>query len=226
MKLRDLLSEEGDAAGTVAADIATVAFPLFVGGRNRKEKFRHGRRAVGMKNVPTKSYIGQGIYEEFVIKHRETGEVLSTHDDLDTARDELEGLGTDQDLYKIVKVQRRPRDWKMNEGVPGQEGDYDEITHSSNLIHWPQGTTLVKVSDVYDWYKIGQTISNLPDADPAKFGKGPPETIIVFGSEAEEHKLLPYLKRLGLGLVDIDDPIGEGYLARDLITHFEKESTA
>lgn len=115
MKLRDLISEEGDAAGTVAADIASVAFPLFVGGRNRKEKFRHGRRAVGMKNIPTKSYIGQGIYEEFVIKHRETGEVLSTHDDLDTARDELEGLGTDQDLYKIVRVQKKSQDWKMNE---------------------------------------------------------------------------------------------------------------
>ena len=226
MKLRDLISEEGDAAGTVAADIATVAFPLFVGGRNRKEKFRHGRRAVGMKNIPTKSYIGQGIYEEFVIKHRETGEVLSTHDDLDTARDELEGLGTDQDLYKIVRVQKKSQDWRMNEDMPGEESDYDEITHSGNLIHWPQGTTLVNVSDVYDWYKIGQTISDLSKADPAKFGKGPPQTIIVFGSEAEEHKLLPYLKRLGLGLVDIDDPVGEAYLAQDLIRHFEKESTA
>lgn len=174
MRLRDLISEEGDAAGTVAADIATVAFPLFVGGRNRKEKFRHGRKAVGMKRIATKSYVGQGIYED----------------------------------------------------KPGEETDYDEITHSNNLIHWPQGTTLVKVSDVYDWYKIGQTISDLSSADPAKFGKGPPQTIIVFGSEAEEHKLLPYLKRLGLGLTDIDDPVGEGYLASDLIRHFEKETTA
>lgn len=226
MRLRDLISEDGDAAGTVAGDIATVSFPLFVGGRNRKEKFRHGRKAVGMKNIATKSYVGKGIYEEFVIKNRETGEVLSTHDDLDTAKDEMEGLGADRDLYKIVRVQRRAQDWKMNEDDEGDKGGYDEIEHSKNLLHWPQGTSLVKVSDVYDWYKIGQTISNLPGADPAKFGKGPPQTIIVFGSEAEEHKLLPHLKRLGLGLVDIDEPVDEAYLASDLIRHFEKETTA
>lgn len=226
MRLRDLISEDGDAAGTVAADIATVAFPLFVGGRNRKEKFRHGRKAVGLKRIATKSYVGKGIYEEFVIKHRETGEILSTHDDLDTAKDELQGLGPDQDLYKIVRVRRQAQDWKMKESVPGAEGDYDEIEHSKNLIHWPQGTTLVKVSDVYDWYKIGQTISNLPGADPAKFGKGPPQTIIVFSSEEEEHKLLPHLKRLGLGLIDIDEPVEEAYRASDLIRHFEKETTA
>lgn len=114
----------------------------------------------------------------------------------------------------------------MDEGVPGQEGGYDEVTHSTNLLHWPQGTTLVKVSDVYDWYKIGQVISNLPATDPAKFGKGPPETIIVFGSEAEEHKLLPHLKRLGMGLIDIDEPVEEAYRASDLIRYFEKETTA
>ncbi len=69
MKFRDIISEEGDAAATVAGDIASVAFPLFTTGRNQRQKFRAGRRAVGMKGAPTKSYIGKGVYESVEEAH-------------------------------------------------------------------------------------------------------------------------------------------------------------
>ena len=74
-----------------------------------------------------------------------------------------------------------------------------------NLIPFPKGTVKVDVSDVYDWYKIGQTISDLDDADPKDFGKGPPQTVLSFGSEPQEHKYLKDLKRLGLKTHDIDE---------------------
>ena len=68
----------------------------------------------------------------------------------------------------------------------------------------PQGTVRVDVSDVYDWYKLGQHISNLKGLGHHDFGQGPPSTIFSFGSEDEEHKYIQDLKKTGLTTTDID----------------------
>jgi hypothetical protein len=68
----------------------------------------------------------------------------------------------------------------------------------------PAGTVRVDVSDVYDWYKLGKNIANLKQAKASDFGKGPPSTIMSFGSEEEEHKYINNLKKLGLTTTDID----------------------
>lgn len=68
----------------------------------------------------------------------------------------------------------------------------------------PRGTARVDVSDVYDWYKLGQHISNLKGLGKHDFGKGPPSTIISFGSEDEEHKYIKDLEKTGLTTTDID----------------------
>lgn len=68
----------------------------------------------------------------------------------------------------------------------------------------PAGTVRVDVSDVYDWYKLGQHISNMKGLGHHDFGKGPPSTIISFGSEEEEHKYIKDLEKLGLPTTDID----------------------
>lgn len=68
----------------------------------------------------------------------------------------------------------------------------------------PAGTVRVDVSDVYDWYKLGKNIANLKQANPKDFGKGPPSTIMSFGSEEEEHEYISALKKLGLTTTDID----------------------
>jgi hypothetical protein len=47
----------------------------------------------------------------------------------------------------------------------------------------PKGTVKVDVSDVYDWYKLGQHISNMDGLGKHDFGKGPPASIISFGDE-------------------------------------------
>jgi hypothetical protein len=65
MKLRELIIvEDGEAAvSTTSSDIATVAYPLFVRGKNKKEKRKNARAAVGQKYVPGPAYIGQGVFE-------------------------------------------------------------------------------------------------------------------------------------------------------------------
>jgi hypothetical protein len=68
----------------------------------------------------------------------------------------------------------------------------------------PKGTVRVDVSDVYDWYKLGQHISNLKGLGKHDFGKGPPSTILSFGDEDLEHKYIDALKKTGLDTTDID----------------------
>lgn len=68
----------------------------------------------------------------------------------------------------------------------------------------PKGTVKVDVSDVYDWYKLGQHIGDLKGLGKHDFGQGPPSTIIAFGSEEEEHEYLKNLEKIGLTTTDID----------------------
>ena len=70
----------------------------------------------------------------------------------------------------------------------------------------PQGTVRVDVSDVYDWYKLGQHISQLKGLGKHDFGKGPPSTVLSFGSEDEEHRYIKDLLKIGLTTTDIDPP--------------------
>ena len=99
------------------------------------------------------------------------------------------------------------------------------LESSKQLIPFPAGTTMVDVSDIYDWYKLGMIISDLDDANPEMFGKGPPHTAIVFGSEEEEHKIAPLLKKLGLRIHDIDSPedVKKAIYAKSLIKQLEEE---
>lgn len=56
--------EGGATAGaTTSSDIASVSYPLMVRGRNRKEKRKNARAAVGQKYVPGPAGIGQGVFE-------------------------------------------------------------------------------------------------------------------------------------------------------------------
>ena len=68
----------------------------------------------------------------------------------------------------------------------------------------PAGTVKVDVSDTYDWYKLGQHISNLKGLGKHDFGAGPPSTILSFGDEDTEHKYIKDLEKTGLTTTDID----------------------
>ena len=87
--------------------------------------------------------------------------------------------------------------------------DKDVENHTAPLgpetpPEFPAGTVKVDVSDVYDWYKLGQNMANLDHIDPDTLDQGPPQTILAFGSEPEEHKYMKQLKNLGLKVHDID----------------------
>ncbi len=65
MKFRDLITEEGDSAGTVSTDIAILTYPLFVRGTTRRQKRKNARAAVGQNMDSGKhlGIIGRGVYE-------------------------------------------------------------------------------------------------------------------------------------------------------------------
>ncbi len=89
----------------------------------------------------------------------------------------------------------------------GMEEDYDPNGQPPGPEFkptMPAGTVKVDVSDVYDWYKLGQHISNLKGLGKHDFGAGPPSTIFSFGSEELEHKFIDALKKTGLTTTDID----------------------
>ena len=89
--------------------------------------------------------------------------------------------------------------------------DVDSMKWPGDPIPFPKGTVKVGVSDVYDWYKLGQQISDLDDADPKDFGRGAPQTVLSFGSEPVEHQYMRDLQRLGMPTTDIDES-ASGYI--------------
>jgi hypothetical protein len=70
----------------------------------------------------------------------------------------------------------------------------------------PAGTIKVDVSDMYDWYKLGQKISDLKSIDKSDLGVGPPSTVFAFGSEDLENMYSHELTKLGLKTHDLDEP--------------------
>lgn len=110
-----------------------------------------------------------------------------------------------------------------------EEADYERDMQSdpSDPFSFPKGTTLVNVSDVYDWYKLGMAVPALDKADPRVFNKGVPHTVFAFGTEEEEHRMMPLLKRLGFSLHDIDNPedYAKAIRASDVLEHLEQYVT-
>ena len=98
----------------------------------------------------------------------------------------------------------RAKDFIKNKSVRDDYDPNDPPPGPEFKPTMPAGTVRVDVSDVYDWYKLGKFISNLKQAKASEFGKGPPSTILSFGSEEEEHKYINALKKLGLTTTDID----------------------
>ena len=95
---------------------------------------------------------------------------------------------------KLSIESQTDEDWHPNDTPPGPE-----IKPTM-----PKGTVRVDVSDVYDWYKLGQHISNMKGLGKHDFGKGPPSTILSFGDEDLEHKYIDALQKTGLDTTDID----------------------
>jgi hypothetical protein len=126
-----------------------------------------------------------------------------------------------QDQIKMLKALIDKKEykiaWALIQGVTGVKLQGDEFDIEKEDYHpnatpagpeskptMPAGTVKVDVSDTYDWYKLGQHISNMKGLGKHDFGKGPPSTILSFGDEDTEHKYISDLLKMGLKTTDID----------------------
>jgi hypothetical protein len=119
----------------------------------------------------------------------------------------IQGHPNQSRILPIIKdIIKTPEEEYLPPMTMDEDAESQENKNPGQPIPFPAGTTLVDVSDVYDWYKLGMAVSDLDDADPRVFNKGVPHTVFAFGSEEEEHKMIPLLKNLGFSLHDIDSP--------------------
>ena len=113
--------------------------------------------------------------------------------------------GAKEELAQRLKNELRRRQGQLPEDIADEDYNPNSTPPGPEFKPtMPAGTVKVDVSDVYDWYKLGQHISNLKGLGQHDFGSGPPSTIMAFGSEEEEHKYIDALKQTGLTTTDID----------------------
>jgi nitroreductase len=142
----------------------------------------------GPENLAFKALRSQGyITKLYALRDKLHSEVLTIEtmyqDPVKVQRDKLE-----------EKLSKEFEDYHPNGKPPGPEFKPT----------MPAGTVKVDVSDTYDWYKLGQHISNLKGLGKHDFGAGPPSTILSFGDENTEHKYIKDLEKTGLTTTDID----------------------
>jgi hypothetical protein len=118
----------------------------------------------------------------------------------DVMRQHSGGVDVVPEMNESLREYRMPQ---PSQG-PGRYRDLNEPLGPETPPTMPAGTVKVDVSDVYDWYKLGQHISNMKDLGQHDFGQGPPSAIMSFGDEDLEHQYIQALKRTGLTTTDID----------------------
>lgn len=112
--------------------------------------------------------------------------------------------GADIEIAPVMAESLREYRMPQPSHGPGAIKDLNEPLGPETPPTMPAGTVKVDVSDVYDWYKLGQHISNMKDLGQHDFGQGPPSAILSFGDEDLEHEYIQALKRTGLTTTDID----------------------
>ena len=147
----------------------------------------------GPENLAYKALRSQGyITKLYNLRDKLHSEVLS-----------IEGMYANQN--KIDKLAERLAKEFSQQLVTDEDYDPNGIPPGPEFKPtMPKGTVKVDVSDVYDWYKLGQHVSNLKGLGKHDFGKGPPSTILSFGDEDTEHKYINDLEKTGLSTTDID----------------------
>jgi putative chitinase len=119
------------------------------------------------------------------------------------------GQGVSGEGFEVYPVMDESlREYKMPQPShgPGKYRDLNEPLGPETPPEMPDGTIKVDVSDMYDWYKLGQKISDLDSIKPGELGQGPPSTVFAFGSEDLENLYSHELTRLGLKTHDLDEP--------------------
>jgi hypothetical protein len=156
------------------------------------------RRSIDLIKMP---------YVNFVVKTPDLAVAFSKQLDnrgntafiINTVRQDLK-MGQDEDVIYLEDQIPQP-----SHG-PGAIKDLNEPLGPETPPKMPDGTIKVDVSDMYDWYKLGQKISDLDSIKPGELGSGPPSTVFAFGSEDLENMYSHELTKLGLKTHDLDEP--------------------
>ena len=140
------------------------------------------------------------------------------------------GQGVSGEGFEVYPVMDESlREYKMPQPShgPGKYRDLNEPLGPETPPEMPDGTIKVDVSDMYDWYKLGQKISDLGSIKPNELGSGPPSTVFAFGSEDLENMYSHELTRLGLKTHDLDEPGEEDIdesIDADQVLHYVKKT--
>lgn len=142
------------------------------------------------------------------------------------------GQGVSGEGFEVYPVMSESlREYKMPQPSqgPGRYRDLNEPLGPETPPKMPDGTIKVDVSDMYDWYKLGQKISDLGSIKPGELGAGPPSTVFAFGSEDLENMYSHELTKLGLKTHDLDEPGEEDIdesIDADQVLHYVKKTHA
>ncbi len=149
----------------------------------------------GPENLAFKALRSQGwITKLYALRDKLHSQALTIETMYQDPAKIIEDNLADEYASQFEEYQNTDEDYNPNGTPPGPEFKPT----------MPAGTVKVDVSDVYDWYKLGQHISNLDGLGKHDFGAGPPSTILAFGDEDTEHKYIKDLEKTGLTTTDID----------------------
>jgi 8-oxo-dGTP pyrophosphatase MutT (NUDIX family) len=138
------------------------------------------------------------------------------------------GQGVSGEGFEVYPVMDESlREYKMPQPShgAGKIRDLNKPLGPETPPEMPDGTIKVDVSDMYDWYKLGQKISDLGSIKPGELGQGPPSTVFAFGSEDLENMYSHALTRLGLKTHDLDEP-GEEDIDEDTKKQHSRQDAA
>jgi hypothetical protein len=149
----------------------------------------------GPENLAFKALRSQGwITKLYALRDKLHSQALTIETMYQDPAKIIEDNLADEYASQFEEYQNTDEDYNPNDKPPGPEFPPT----------MPAGTVKVDVSDVYDWYKLGQHVSNLKGLGHHDFGAGPPSTIMSFGDEDTEHKYIKDLEKTGLTTTDID----------------------
>jgi len=79
--------------------------------------------------------VAEGSEQYYAIVHKVNNKSLSTHRDLESAKDEWRGLDQNQrQFYKVVTTKKAPKDWSMKEQGMAEDADLDQGFAQPNTL--------------------------------------------------------------------------------------------
>jgi hypothetical protein len=209
--LPDNAGDTGSAWENEANAVAGIVMRDFANGH--PEYFQHDAiKESASGYIPTKAQARDPRYSMALTVDIKPGQVGREANKLNLKTDRQ---GRPALLMKTVNLQESlAQEFELFEQPRGREEPWDRDGYEPPGPEFPPqmpaGTTKIDVSDLTDWYRLGQDISDMDDAEPEDYNQGPPQTVITFASDELEQQYLKQFKRLGLKTHDMDPDVEGG----------------